>query len=578
MKNSLFARVFAGYLLIILAFAAVSLFAFTDIFRELYYRSFTDNLANLGLFLRADVAASLEQGDYARLDALAGKVREGTGARLTVIDPEGKVAADSHENRLVMENHRNRPEIVQALAGRKTVSRRYSSTLNRDVLYVALPLLKDGAVIAVIRTSFSPGDIRIPRLVMARMVGMWALFSLVALAAALLVSRSVSHPIRDLTSAARRLASGDFNTRVFLKRNDELRSLADTFNSMSRELESAFEELKRQRAELKSIIDSLREGLVVVDKRGSIIYCNESLKALLGNGAPLEGRLYWEALRQSQFVELMEKARSGKLSAVEEVEIEGKVMLCSASHITPDDEAVLVLHDITGMRELERIKRDLVSSVSHELRTPLTSIKGFAETLEEEVGEENRHYVEIIRRNADRLINIVRDLLLLSELEEKDSAFLEIEEVDLHALAVNTLRLFEHQAGQKGLALSLDCPAGLPSVQADPFKIEQVLVNLLDNAIKYTDTGEVVLTIQVGREAMIEVRDTGIGMPKEKLSRIFERFYVVDKSRSRKTGGTGLGLSIVKHIVLLHGGQISVESTPGTGSRFLVRLPLVQSV
>ena len=216
------------------------------------------------------------------------------------------------------------------------------------------------------------------------------------------------------------------------------------------------------------------------------------------------------------------------------------MFLCSAARIQHEDEIVLVLHDITDMREIEKIKRDLVSSVSHELRTPLTSIKGFAETLEEEVGEGARHYVDIIKRNTDRLINIVEDLLLLSQLEEK-GAGLEIEKVDLKSLAEQTIRIFENHAKEKELKLILDCPDGLPPVMADPFKIEQMIINLLDNAIKYTDRGEVSLIVRpAGMSLSVEVRDTGIGMPRDKLSRIFERFYVIDKSRSRKTGGTGL--------------------------------------
>ena len=309
-------------------------------------------------------------------------------------------------------------------------------------------------------------------------------------------------------------------------------------------------------------------------RKGAIIYCNESLKAILGRDSALEGQLYWEALGQSQFIELMEKARSGRISPVEEVEIEGRIFLCSATHVEAEDEMVLVLHDITSMKEVEKIKRDLVSSVSHELRTPLTSIKGFAETLEEEVEGKNKHYVEIIKRNTDRLINIVRDLLLLAQLEEK-GVELEIEEVDLKALAEQTMRIFDTQAKEKNLALRLESPADVPWVQADPFKIEQLLINLLDNAIKYTDRGEISLVLgRRDEDVTISVHDTGIGMPKEKLSRIFERFYVIDKSRSRKTGGTGLGLSIVKHIALLHGGEVTVESAPGAGSHFHIRLPI----
>ncbi len=574
MKNSFFTRIFFGYLFIVLVLSGASLLAFSDTFREFYNQSVTETLTTLALTLKADAAESIEQGSYGRLDALTKRLGRQLKVRITVIDAKGTVVADSMENPRSMENHRNRPEVIEALTGRTGTSKRFSSTTTQEALYVALPLEKDGKVEGVIRTSLFTSDIKIPPRLMGHMIEMLALFCLLALIATLIVSRSISKPINELTGAARKLASGDFNTRVFMKRNDEFRALADTFNSMSRELSSAFEELKRQRAELKGIVDSLREGLLVVSKKGAIIYCNESLKAILGRDSALEGQLYWEALGQSQFIELMEKARSGRISPVEEVEIEGRIFLCSATHVEAEDEMVLVLHDITSMKEVEKIKRDLVSSVSHELRTPLTSIKGFAETLEEEVEGKNKHYVEIIKRNTDRLINIVRDLLLLAQLEEK-GVELEIEEVDLKALAEQTMRIFDTQAKEKNLALRLESPADVPWVQADPFKIEQLLINLLDNAIKYTDRGEISLVLgRRDEDVTISVHDTGIGMPKEKLSRIFERFYVIDKSRSRKTGGTGLGLSIVKHIALLHGGEVTVESAPGAGSHFHIRLPI----
>ncbi len=574
MKNSFFARIFVGYLFIILVLSGASLLAFSDTFKGLYYQSVAETLTTLALTLKADAAESIEQGSYDRFDALAKRLGKVLKERITVIDAKGKVIADSIENPRSMENHRNRPEVIEALTGRTGTSKRFSSTTTKEALYVALPLEKDGRIEGVIRTSLFTSDIKIPPRLMGHMIAMLAFFCLLALIATLIVSKSISKPIGELTGAARKLASGDFNTRVFMKRNDEFRALADTFNSMSRELSGAFEDLKRQKAELKGIVDSLREGLLVVSKKGAIIYCNESLKAILGRDSALEGQLYWEALGQSQFIELMEKARGGTLSPVEEVEIEGRIFLCSATHVEAEDEMVLVLHDITSMKEVEKIKRDLVSSVSHELRTPLTSIKGFAETLEEEVEGKSRHYVEIIKRNTDRLINIVRDLLLLAQLEER-GAELEIEEVDLKALAEQTMRIFDTQAKEKNLALTFESPADLPPVYADPFKVEQVLINLLDNAIKYTDKGAVSLVLgRSDRSVTISVHDTGIGMPKEKLSRIFERFYVIDKSRSRKTGGTGLGLSIVKHIALLHGGEVTVESAPGAGSHFHIRLPI----
>jgi two-component system, OmpR family, phosphate regulon sensor histidine kinase PhoR len=575
MRLPFFARVLVGYLFIILMLSAASLLAFSDAFRDMYRQTLFENLKEIAYPVRESATRALERGDSAHLEAAVRQLGKELKTRITVIDSGGKVLADSDESPQSMENHANRPEVRDALGGGVGKSTRFSSTLGKDALYVAIPMEKNGKANGALRVGLPMEGTRLPPGLTLRMINIGLFLSFLALVAAFLISRSVSRPIRHLTAASGRLAAGDFDTRVFLSRNDEFRALADTFNGMSREIKNAFDKLDRQRSELESIIDSLKEGLIVVDEKGVIVYCNASLKAIIGGEPAVEGKFYWEALGRPQFMELIDKARSDRLKLLEEVEIEGKAFLCSATRVKGADEIVLVLHDVTSMKELERIKRDLVSSVSHELRTPLTSIKGFAETLEEEVGEEQRHYVEVIRRNTDRLINIVRDLLLLSQLEETDRPGLEIEEIDLGKLAERAVSIFEGQSSQKGLTFTVDVDPGLSSVPADPFKIEQVLINLLDNAVKYTDAGEVRLLIRPeGDSVRIEVRDTGIGIPGDKLSRVFERFYVVDKSRSRKTGGTGLGLSIVKHIVLLHGGEIDVKSAPGKGSSFIVKLPL----
>jgi len=236
-----------------------------------------------------------------------------------------------------------------------------------------------------------------------------------------------------------------------------------------------------------------------------------------------------------------------------------------------------VLYDITDLKNLERLKKDFVANISHELRTPLTAIKGFVETLEEEEEIKNVQYLEIIKRHTDRLMNIVNDLLILSELEQTEKALV-TEDVNLVSLAENILKVFEHRAKEKGIELKLGAAKDLKTVRADPFKLEQMLINLLDNAIKYTEKGEVLISLsQDDGKSIIEIKDTGIGIPASNLPRIFERFYVVDKSRSKKLGGTGLGLSIVKHIVLLHGGIIDVESSQGIGTKFTIVLPKNQA-
>ncbi|RLE05479.1 MAG: PAS domain-containing sensor histidine kinase, partial [Candidatus Aminicenantes bacterium] len=261
-----------------------------------------------------------------------------------------------------------------------------------------------------------------------------------------------------------------------------------------------------------------------------------------------------------------------KKNLLEEIELNKKIFLCSFVFIPSKEELIIVFHDITEFKRLEKIKRDFVVNVSHELRTPLTAIKGYVETLEEEVEGEAKRYLEIIKKHTERLINIVQDLLLLSELEEKGLSEAR-EDVDLKDMVEDVFKIFKQKAEEKNLKLSL-VSENKPVVRGDPFKLEQMFINLIDNAIKYTEKGEVLVSLKrADKGVVVEVKDTGVGIPAEHLDRIFERFYVVDKSHSRKLGGTGLGLSIVKHIVLLHNGKIDVESKLGKGAKFTIVLP-----
>jgi two-component system phosphate regulon sensor histidine kinase PhoR len=352
-----------------------------------------------------------------------------------------------------------------------------------------------------------------------------------------------------------------------------VKQLADGFNLMTDQIKTLFEELSFQKDNLNSIFASIQEGFAVLDDKGRIILSNESFKEIAQTKL-VDGKLYWEVIRDVKFGELVKKVRENKRNLSEELELNGKFYLSSATFLALRDQIVIVFSDITETKNMEKIKRDFVVNVSHELRTPLTAIKGFAETLEEEVGENAKTYAEVIKRNTDRLINIVQDLLLLSELEEKGSK-LESDDVNLKHLADNVIRIFKSRLAEKGLDFQLRVEDGLPVLKGDSFKLEQMLINLLDNAIKYTEKGKIVLALKQKDETVeIIIEDTGIGIPQEHLARIFERFYVVDKSRSKKFGGTGLGLSIVKHIVLSHKGTIAVESSLAKGTTFTISLPI----
>jgi len=573
MKRSFFSKIFIGYLLIIFALSSLILVLSLNTIREFYRDTLTDQLKTLGYTLNSEVAHLLDTDRANQLDRFIKNLGSKIHTRVTIIATDGNVLADSEQNIQSMENHSHRPEVAEALQGKTGKSIRFSSTANRDMLYVAVPIEKDGKITGVIRTSLFLSDIdNLLTKLNYHVAGISLGIVFIALLAAYLISRNVVRPIRHLILTARKVASGDFSVRVFLKTKDELKELADSFNRMNEEMGKMFSELGQQKEELKSIIDSLQEGLLVLDKQGRIIRSNESFRKIIGNQA-VEGKLYWEIMRNPRLAELLKNAGGKKGKSMEELTLGDRVFICSVAPLEGGEGIVSIFYDITEIKKIEKVKKDFVSNVSHELRTPLTSIKGYAETLRNEVDTvPGKKYLETIERNTDRLINIVNDLLLLSNLEEK--AVLELEDVDLGVFLESVIRIFDQRLKDKQLSLVIDVKENLPPIKADLFKLEQVLVNILDNAVKYTDHGEITVSLDVHDERVcIQVKDTGIGIPKDDIPRIFERFYVVDKSRSRRSGGTGLGLSIVKHIVLLHNGTINIESALGKGTSVTVTLP-----
>ncbi|MCD6353846.1 MAG: HAMP domain-containing protein, partial [Proteobacteria bacterium] len=449
-------------------------------------------------------------------------------------------------------------------------------TLKEDVLYVAVPIEKNERLLGVLRTSLLLNNINdLLNNLKRNIFGVVVFIVLISFVGAFIFSKSLTKPIRELSAASRKVAGGDFDAKVFLRNKDEVKELADSFNTMADQIKTLFEKLSRQKESLNSIISSLKEGFLVLDKKDRIILSNESFKKLIKD-ISIKERFYWEVIRETKFGNLIKMVRDQRKNVTEEMKLKERIYLGSATFMEEQEEIVVILHDITAMKKLDKIKKDFVVNVSHELRTPLTAIKGFAETLEDLIDDEERQYVEIIKRNTDRLINIVRDLLLLSELEES-GAELVIEEVNVREVIDNVLRIFQEGLKGKGLDLNVDIDDMVPSIKADPFKLEQMFINLIDNAVKYTEEGKITVTAKKKEQQVeIVIEDTGIGIPEEELNRIFERFYVVDKSRSRKSGGTGLGLSIVKHILFLHNGTIGVENIPASGTKFTITLPINQ--
>lgn len=387
--------------------------------------------------------------------------------------------------------------------------------------------------------------------------------------------RNLIKSLNEVANTARRIASGDLDTRIKPEYDKEINSLASAINYMLDRIKTYIDTLIDQNTELNNAFSAMEDGLVVLDADGRIVIANIGFKRYTQAVSP-EKRFYWEVVRSIELDELVNEIIENKTTESKELMINDRTLLCKGIYLRFRNEVVLTFNDITEIKNIEKIKRDFVSNISHELRTPLTSIKGYAETLAETVNDEGKRYLDIISRNTERLINIVQDLLLLSELEEVKS--LNIEELDLKALLENVMKIFDQRAKDKGLKINISIEDNLPIIEADAFKLEQVLINILDNAVKYTEKGEISISLKKGTDnVIIEIKDTGIGIPQKDLVRIFERFYVVDKSRSRKMGGTGLGLSIVKHIVLLHNGEINVESTYGVETKLIITLPITQT-
>ena len=574
MRSLFFTRILVAYSIIVLALFSVSFYFASRSVRTYHLDAVTKGLGGVNAIMCREILPCLGTAPTKELDAYVRHVGALTQKRITVIAMDGKVLADSEIEAARMENHGGRPEVADALRGRVGCSLRMSDTLKEQMLYVAAPVLRDGSVVAAVRSSehVATLDMFLGRL-RGSMLCSALVVTLLALAAVFIVSRKWSRPVEALVQAARNVAGGNLDTKVYVDTRDETAVLAMSFNDMVARVKQSVDALARQKDELAALIAALREGLLVVQLDGKAAMVNASFSALTGI-AVKEGANYWESIRTPAVMELVERVLAERRHVHVDTEINGRQLVCNAEFIAQSGRAIITVHDVTEIAATAKMKREFVSNVSHELRTPLTSIKGFAETMLDGAQPEARRHIEVIVRNTERLINIVEDLLRLSDLE-RESFRLDLADTDVVDVLASVAKSLEKRFAEKGIMLVLEMPSAPLVVKADVFRLEQVFVNLLDNAAKYTDQGRVVVAARVGESggAVVSVRDTGVGIPARNLPHIFERFYVVDKSRSRKLGGTGLGLAIVKHIVLLHHGTVAVESEEGKGSTFTVTLP-----
>jgi len=570
MNRRIFFRVFAGSVgLCLLALVAFTIYTL-NLSRAVSVDALTRVLQSAALTAKVAVEPLMAHGRTPAMDSLVGAMGREGRVRFTVIDSRGVALADSEQDPSAMENHSLRPEVATALRGSVGTSWRLSTTVRRWMIYVAVPVASNGGVV---RAATYPEELDAAALRNGRSLAVFGpvLFA-ICLLVAFLLTRSITAPLRDLAGVVRQFAAGDFGARLHLRRHDEIRVLADAFNAMGERVQELFRERAARTQELDSIFSSLQQGILLLDREGRIVRANHGFEGIARTSV-VEGKTLWEVLRAPRLTELVQNARVQTALQIEEVTVGERTVLCVVERMQGRDELIVVLNDITDLRRVEAMKRDFVVNASHELRTPLTSIVGSLEMVEGHVKGEAGRWLQTIRRNADRMAAIVQDMLLLSRLEAR-GAEPSPGAVDITRIVEDVTGMFAHRAETQDLGLRLTVADGVPRIEADGFLVEQMVVNLVDNALKYTEKGgvEVRLAPEPGG-VLLTVEDTGIGIPADSLPRIFERFYVVDKSRSRKLGGTGLGLAIVKHIVNVHRGTIDVESTLGQGTRFAVHLP-----
>ncbi len=487
-----------------------------------------------------------------------------------------------------MELHRDRPEFRKALSEGKGWIIRHSATLGEDRIYVAVLIPRDGRPLAVVRTSFPLTQLydalrRVRNhVVVAALIGI-LLHALVTL----VISRRMSRPLEEIKTGAEQFAAGDLGHRLRVTGSLEIGALAETMNRMAEQLDERIRTVLRQQNEREAMLSSMEEGVLAIDNDGTILSLNEACGALLGEEpARLQGRSVYEAIRKADLLEFIETALASPAPVDGELQIRGARDRWVSAHGTVLHDSqrgkigvLVVLHDITRLRHLEDVRRDFVANVSHELRTPITSIKGFIETLVDGAYEdkENAHrFLQIMLRQVNRLDAIIGDLLVLSRIERgTEEQLIELAPESVRGVLQAAVEMCEKKASDKGVKIELFCPADL-TAEINAALLEQAVVNLLDNAVKYSNA-EAAVEVRAAREGdelVIRVQDQGCGIESQHLPRLFERFYRVDKARSRELGGTGLGLAIVRHIALAHRGSVSVESTVGVGSTFCLRLPI----
>ena len=583
--NKLRTRLILTYTILIGLFVIGLGIFLTKLIEDTYIDAIGDRLTRESSFLQEEISWAMNNGERSRLIEEVQKMKKDLSARVTIIDASGQVLAESDYSEDKMENHASRPEFKQALAGTVGTEIRYSRTLGIEMLYVASPVFYDQHLVGSVRLAIPFQEIRdsLNYFWYSLIFGLTVVF-LITIFISIQVASKITKPIEHITFIAKRITNRDYRARVEVRNKDEIGQLGIAINLMADSLKSQIDTIHENQSKLTTVLNNMTSGILFVDQKGKIILANPALEWLLGvKNTEILGKYHMEVGQNYLLSELIERSLNTGESIRTEIDTYYPTKKALDSSLAPILDAngeitgvIAVLHDITKLKNLENMRKEFVANVSHELRTPITAVKGFTETLLDGAMKDEetcKSFLQIIYKESDRLHRLISDLLDLSKIEFNED-LLKYVTLELKPFVESTIEMVRSQARKKELTMIEDLD--LVQAEIDEDRIRQVMLNLLTNAISYTPQGGKI-TVRLKEHTTqffaIEVEDTGMGIPKKSLPRIFERFYRVDKARSRESGGTGLGLAIVKHIVESHGGKIKVESEVQKGTKFTILLP-----
>lgn len=586
MAKRFFWKLFPFFLLLSITSLLLLAFSASTLFKKYHLRQIEFHLKNIINISSHQILPFIEESKVNRANDVIKNFTQGSNLRLTVINSSGTVLCDSEEDPKNMDNHLTRTEVYGAKSYDKGVSIRYSKTVKKKMMYLAMPFNINNNDTLIIRASYPLSFIDEALFYFyfhITIITLIILFSITLFT--IYFSKKISTPIEKIKTAAEKFAKGNFDSELNVKDTVEFESLSSSFNYMSKELNLKIKNISEQRQEFETILSSMKEGVLAIDKEEKIMSINQAgINILMLPSNSFRGKSLLEAIRNEDlhkiFIDTIKTQKS--LEQEFEIGIASRRIIHTTSSLLLKGEkeilgVVIVLSDITRLKKLESMRSDFVANVSHELKTPITSIKGYIETLLEGAIDDKdnaNEFLNIIFKQAERLNSIVDDLLILSRIEEEEKKQnLIMEKVQLKNILTAAMDLCRKKASLKKIELVLSCKDDF-TVKVNSQLIEQAVVNIIDNAIKFSPENSKVSISTVCEENnyLINITDNGPGIAKEHISRLFERFYRVDKARSRKMGGTGLGLAIVKHIVKAHGGNVYIESKIGIGSTFSISL------